>query len=632
MDEINELEDVLLLFKMAAEEARKDPERYTAWIRGEIEIVIALINKLDKRYILGALGARLIKASPNLHNQFVAMYNGPDKEDIADEKMLEDEHAEVLLEYLMSICLSSANTSSDIIPTQKQINEIYEQLIKLKQNFNFLEVSKNIPVDGNGSDEWIRNSVVQDTMNMRGNGYHQHIMEVYKELFAPQDEFLAQFYGFNSDDLLEAIIKLDDLVLSKIGTLFGSMKSHDRFLRWSDQKGGEKGIIELITEKRKSPFEIFADEYPDVTPVEGGMGLIHYPLEYIEGYAKVFWVIPENEKERKIFNELSCSFGSNASFLFPPQYKAFIMNDTIIKNKPLIKEHDKFYHFSIQLAFRNIFRITENLIKSASEVYYENNYKGNSSYHSRDNYLERKTKLLFERMLPNTVFYSSLDYEVIENDVPKKTELDLIGISDHSIYIIEVKAGELNDKHKRGALKGLKDRIEDTIDYGSYQCNRAKKYIMEKEKVSFEYIEAGSRKVLEIENAAQKEIFKITVTLEHFAAVSINLRYLIEAGILNEDYKWSWIVSLYDLMIFSDLIENENDFNEYLINRLKIYEMRNVEFIDEIDILGYYLEGNFPIQETEEKHVIYSKFSQEIDSYYIKTGVGMPDIAKPRKK
>lgn len=95
-------------------------------------------------------------------------------------------------------------------------------------------------------DSWIRNSVMQDTMNVRGNGYHQHASELYHEIFQPFDNFLEQFYGFNSKDIYNTIFKLDDLILSKIAIVFGSVKSHDRFTRW-----GDKEVMELITKKKE---------------------------------------------------------------------------------------------------------------------------------------------------------------------------------------------------------------------------------------------------------------------------------------------------------------------------------------------------------------------------------------------
>ncbi|WP_348812441.1 hypothetical protein [Flavobacterium maritimum] len=80
----------------------------------------------------------------------------------------------------------------------------------------------------------------------------------------------------------------------------------------------------------------------------------------------------------------------------------------------------------------------------------------------------------------------------------------------------------------------------------------------------------------------------------------MNHKYLIESGVLSADYKWVLIISLYDLMIFADLMENENDFKENIENKLKLYERNNIEFQDEIDILVFFLENKFPLPKEKE--------------------------------
>ncbi len=83
-------------------------------------------------------------------------------------------------------------------------------------------------------------------------------------------------------------------------------------------------------------------------------------------------------------------------------------------------------------------------MQQADAVYYEQSFKGNANKNSRDNYIEIKTKEQFEKLLPNVKFYHSLKYNIIENGLAKEPELDILGIGSDTIYIIEVKAGELN--------------------------------------------------------------------------------------------------------------------------------------------------------------------------------------------
>lgn len=71
-------------------------------------------------------------------------------------------------------------------------------------------------------------------------------------------------------------------------------------------------------------------------------------------------------------------------------------------------------------------------------------------------------------------------------------------------------------------MKGLKDRLKETINEGSYQCHRALQYIETNDKPTFEYTHEKTRKKLEIDKNSIDSFFKISVTFEHFSSISAN--------------------------------------------------------------------------------------------------------------
>ncbi len=620
-------------WRYAFDQARVDRDRYFNWIKEEIKIAVDLINRYDKIYMLGGLGARLLQSSPNPYNQFMETYNGEDKEHAEKEKIIDDDEIEVLLEYAMSIASASANTKAGVIPTQANIDEIREQLSKIKYNVGFYEMSADNPSGGTEFDHWLKLRVMEDAMHVRGDGYHIHIAEVYTETFALHDGFLNQYYGFSSTDIYETIQRLDVLVVSKIANPFGASLAYDRIFRPNEIKDIEHETNEMkkLGMQFKTLFGIRKGN-EDLYSEDNRQTPTAIPFDYIEGYNRLFYVIPENEKQLKIFNLLSHQFGDNALYL-QGKFGGFPLGDSVIKTKPLIKVGDKFFCFSINLAFRNIFDITANLLLSADAVYYEQRFKGNTSHTSRDNYIELKVKQLFERFLPTVQFYHSLKYNIVEDGIPKEPELDILGIGNDTLYIIEVKAGELNKKHRRGAILGLKDRLKETVNEGSYQCYRAEKFINDSAAPEFRYTDNNQGKTLTINKSKNYQTIKISVTYEHLSTVSVNLKYLIESGVLSAAYKWTWIVSLYDLMIFADMVESEADFKEYLQNRLGLYERNDIEFHDEIDILGYFFENLFPLKEEKENETIMMlSYKDDIETYYTRTGVGMPGVQKPKRR
>lgn len=624
-------EKIIEKFRYAILLARKDREGYFKWIKEEIEKAIQLINKYDKKYVLGWFGSKLIQTLPTLYNQLIELYQGPDKEKISDSDFRkENDEIEVLLEYVMSIATAEEN-KSQIIPTKDNLEEIYSQVETIKSNINFWELSSEPAKESNDFDHWIRTNVMQETINVRGSGHHVHIQEIYIEIFNLHKEFLEANYGFNGQDIYDAIQKLDGLVYSTIGNPFGASFSYKRLKEWMNSIGQDK-VSEIMMETGKPFIQQFTEANPDLHSPDDPLHVITYPIDSISGFDKIFWVIPFTQKEGAIFKMLSHKFEDNSEFYQPDKFKAFPLNNSIIRLKPLIEIGDRFYNFSMTLAFRNIFRITENLILSADQDYYFNSYKGNTNHNSRDNYLELKTIELFKSIISNGTIYHSLKYNVTQEGIEKATELDVLALSNDTSYIIEVKAGEFNDKHKRGALKGLKDRIEETIGEGSYQCHRALTYILESDTPIFKYIENGSSNDLILDKTIVKKFYKISVTFEHFGAISTNLNYLVNSGILGDEYKWAWIVSLYDLMIFRDMIDDENQFKEYLNYRLELYEREDISFQDEIDVLGFYLKGNFPHLAKKNERLQIINFTDEIDQYYEKTSIGLFDIPKPKKE
>ncbi len=231
MKKINISDEIIEKYKYSIQKIREDRSSYFEYIKNEIDTVIAHINKFDKIYIMGGLGSRLIKASSTFYNQFLATYNGPGKEEIQEDKFIqEDDEVEILLEYVMSIATATINSNRNVIPTQNDIEIIYQQLLKIKTNINFWELSADDSVkSGSEFDNCLSTNVMFNSINVRGDGYQIHIQEIYQEMFRPFDEFLDKFYKFNSNDIYNTIQKLDSLVYSKVGNPFGALQTHKRF-------------------------------------------------------------------------------------------------------------------------------------------------------------------------------------------------------------------------------------------------------------------------------------------------------------------------------------------------------------------------------------------------------------------
>ncbi|TDX00454.1 hypothetical protein [Dinghuibacter silviterrae] len=617
-------------YKYAFEQARQNMPFYQEWIKNEIEAAITMINSFDKVAVIGGLAAKLIRATPTLYNTFLKGYDGDDKNEAEKDQLQEDDNIEVLLEYVMNLATATANDKKGVLPSAVDIESIYQQLLKIKFNINFGEMASDPPPGTMEEDQWIKNMVVADTLNVRGQGYYSHVKELYHEVFTPHNGFLKQYYGFDAMDLLDTVLKLDALVFSKIGNPEGMFVWTKRFERWGKAKGYDRpGNFFPVPYHHRE----FLKENPDLQDPGSPQSMSLCSLDSIPSFSRLFWVIPEDEKEKKIFDQLSISFGGNGIFLSVPKFKGFPQGDTELRRRPIIKEDGKFYHFSLNFAFRNIFIIAEDLIREADSVYYDTYYRNNAQSTTKDRQVELKTKSVFEQLLPDARFYHSLKYDTVENGIEKKNELDILGVSDEALYIIEVKAGEYNTKIRRGAMKGLKDKLEETVGKGSQQCHRALQFIKDELSPIFTYAKGGASHTLKIDKSVEKNIYRITVTYEQLSVVGLELQNLIASGVIDKNYRGAWIVSLYDLMTFRDLIENEKDFKEYLDYRLGLYDRTDLSFMDEIAVLGFYFDGGFPLGPVNpDQKITMVGYDEDINDYYTKRDLAWPNLQKPKKK
>ena len=89
---------------------------------------------------------------------------------------------------------------------------------------------------------------------------------------------------------------------------------------------------------------------------------------------------------------------------------------------------------------------------------------------------------------------------------------------------------------------------------------------------------------------------------------------MVDLGLLKAEVGWTWIVSLYDLMAFSELMETEEDFQDYLAFRFSLYEKEGITFLDEIDVLGYFFNTGAIVPEIEQnEYFLMTGYSEDMD-------------------
>lgn len=581
-------------------EVFKDKDTVNATLREHIEIIEGYFKRYDSVQLLGSIGLYLLDNLPNPEKYFVAQRNG--------SEMHLDENAEVIAEYAMNFGLSMPNDGIDT-PSDEVVKDLKNRLTTLFMTYIYQDMpSVDDPMQ---SIDWM---IHMNIIAIRGDGYQNHVYEVFKEIFFPHTTFYEQRFKYSVDQLFEFFMDLENRVICKIASqesIYGATKMYERWKKW-EEKTSSPIDDEATLENRdfsKGLFGAFFEANPDIAHTKDNMRFLTYQPNDYENSDRIFWIYPQNEVETRILDSLSMGFGDNSAFLAESKFKGSIMNGHSIFEKPFVKDGDKYYCFTPMIHHRNLFLIAEKLMMRDG-AYYQKKFQQNTSSISRDVYIENKVKSVMESFLSDVTFYSSVHYKIVEDEVEKNPELDILGVSDKAVYIIEVKAHELSYKDRVG-LNGAKDKFKASVAEACKQCCRSVDFINNSTKPIF-----GTQQGAVLINKI-KPIYKIAVTFQHYSSLLGQMDKLVAASLMEERFRDTWVVSLFDLMVVADFVESEDEFLSYLDMR-KIINTNHSTFHDELDLLGQFLNETLADKVNIDKPMMIIGGSKYIDEEYAK--------------
>jgi hypothetical protein len=565
-----------------------------------IDEVVTLINQYDKIFVLGGIAAFG-------YNKMIS--------DSSDDGL-----SETLIEYCLSIALATPNVNKNNKPTGKILGTINENLIKIRRYFSDYYNFEGATGKHSQIESELRHEMIAETIFMRGEGYMQHIIELYLEMFSGHNDFLNKHYGFTAKDILDTFHKLEESYGCRI--LMPNGRPHPvqtiKLRNYiSKNKISEKDIFS------GAYLNGFSKEHPEVI-VENN-GVILFTLNTIDTYDQLFQIRHFNAIQEKVVKALSMKFGANTSFITPEKFKYEVLNKSEIFNLPIVEEDGNYYLFAMNLPARNLFLLTQSLIERADPQYYKQSFLGNRIQIAKDEFIEQKTLALFKKMLPDVQFYKEAYYNYknpetklkCANSVDGRYELDILGISENATYLIEVKAGLVSDASKRGALSSIKTDLTGIIGDAICQSHRASLYIEENENSTFE-ISTGEV----VSPKSKNKIYRISISFSVVGTIISALSKLQQYGIVDENSEFAWAINIYDLMAFTDLVDSEKMFMDYLDKRLPLYNNERLTTTDEMDLLGLYFTKDLKIGNLTKRSdtVQLYEFKKNIDNYFERGG------------
>lgn len=511
-----------------------------------------------------------------------------------------EEHArksEVNLEYLCSLAIALPSSQAADFPSAKDVHTIIDLLATIHMHAAVCYTAhKNLSQSDDQALAELSKSFQVQKLNVRGDGYWQHLRQTWCDIMQPHDKAAQKAIGFSFDNYLSLSDRLEKLIEDRIND-----EADQKHVPY--RKLMKPWITELQSEEPMSAAcqQYFEDHRDEVGAARSSAETFGSPASFL--------VVPQNAAEEVILKSLSCDFGDNVPFYGASEIRRFWpLNETLTDQKPFLLHEGRYYAFNFSKIGRSAYDVVTGLFQEADSKYLQAQFLP-----ARDRYLEEETARLFRKLLPVARIITCGFYPLKAGGL---AEADIVIVMDDVLLIVECKAGAITPAAKRGGPLRVKTDVKKTIAKGLNQAER-----LIEELVANGELTIQSKKADKISLKADefRWVFRVNVTLDLISSVASNILSLMDIGLV-ETTERCWSVSLNDLRVVVDILDRPAVFLHYLIRRFDTDQERNVEASDELDYMMYYVrQGLFfrgKNKPNENEHLTIIGYTEDLDQYY----------------
>lgn len=315
-----------------------------------------------------------------------------------------------------------------------------------------------------------------------------------------------------------------------------------------------------------------------------------------------------------LLRQLSLSFGALAE---TPVDRFFLNNPVWLR--PLIALDAGQYFCALpQTLLSFVHHIVDEFVKPHPEI-----AKRLSSV--RSDFLESEVERLLKLAFPDAQVVTRFKWR----DGNQEFETDAMLRFDTTILLVEAKSAKVSWPALRGAPDRLLRDVRELIVTPSEQSGR----LAAKLQQEISLRSAGSAPQLDFPLPLDKvtAVVRLSVSLHDFATVQSVPSLLAQAGVLNNLYPLAPCISLADLEVLIDLLEQPHVRLHYVRQRASTMLAQQVVG-DELDMLGLYLDTslNFGGLQPGEQNIAIKGYSARLDRYYTAKDEGKY-APKPRR-
>jgi len=428
--------------------------------------------------------------------------------------------------------------------------------------------------------------ISQHEHTIRNPGHPLHHYQFCEEMFAPIDELIKQVFGFSIYESVKLRETFGDFLNEKYDT--ETEKFDERINTYIQEiseykktgKIREDSLFDVDTmtefcKKSTSENKKVIENYL-LTEMHFNFGdVMSFTIEELAEYSGV-----DIEATSKFLNTFSNDFPSldKDADIFPPV--------SILKSKPILRHEGRYLIPSFPLLSFCVVRFIESNLsrnKSLSKRY----------RNIKHDFILNKGLEYFKQMLPSAEVLPPNLYYGLGKD---EAETDGMIIWDRVLIIIETKGISISDKAKRGHELKMKDHVRDIIKKSYEQAKRTYNFILENENAEFR---TKKREKFIVKSSDFDDVIFVSLNLEPLGSWSMQVKATNEIGYFQPNH-FPLIISLYDLVIFTDIIDNPILFFQYIKKRKEFLSEGKFNVWEELDLFGHYIEGGLRVNSLKE--------------------------------
>ena len=567
--------------KMNVIQNRMNPEQHKAFMNKLADGHPKVCQEIDELVRRIADTVSRFSPLPLLHRAYWEYL--PSAMGIASEVEIGQEAAvkRLTVEYLQSmICAVTPQEKQKEQPTDEEWSLLTTDICSLYKKISseyFWSLHAWAKLNSPSFDERQEEYSIQAQLHwiaVRGDRYLSHDIPHFHDLLLPHDDELTKLFGISSQQIL---VGLEQIIRN--------------FTR------GPRDAVEELDTFRNRALDALEKYVEETGATDEPAVLMDKVIEHNSwqewrdkvmgnffGYG-LFDMGSATDWPHELLECLSWKPGEGSEFLAEGEFRGWPLRVLPIWKRPFLKIDERYYSFGIYQVTDHGYRVFQRVILNQDPDYRE-------TWNARQKEVSEKLPFdLLCQLLPGATTYRPVYYQWATGENKKRQwcESDGLLIYDDHLIVIEVKAGAFTHTPPSTDFPAFIKSLDSLLRSPSEQSSRFCDYLQSAPQVAI--YDSEHRELAVLAHGNFRHITRCCITLDQLTEFASRAENLHEIGI-NVGKAPVWTISVDDLRVFADVIDNPLVFCHFLEERARAFLSPALQTDDELDHLALYLAHN----------------------------------------